>query len=272
MSISIVASGLMVDTFGTIRINKDGLISVFDLIQVCAEFKGQDSKYMVWIKLTERFPEVLSKVEDFKFQGKGQKNTPVCTKETALEIIGLLPGATGKKYRALAAKLVLAYLENPAQLAENVIARTEVVSPEKLDNLAAQIKEAQHRVKGIESRKSFTDVVNDQGRHHYWKATDEVYDSMIGLRAKDIKKLATGNDKAKGSARSYLKDHAIRMLELIEGLAADVAADTGEDVVELAKECANQSTANLNPLFKNKLTDFRTEPLTPNKARKIASK
>ena len=59
----------------------------------------------------------------FKFEGRGQKETPVINRETALYIIGLLPGVAGKKYREMAAKLVSTYLENPDQLAKAAIDR-----------------------------------------------------------------------------------------------------------------------------------------------------
>ena len=43
MSISIVAQGLAVGDFGTIRQTEDGLISAFDLIRICGE--GMDQSY-----------------------------------------------------------------------------------------------------------------------------------------------------------------------------------------------------------------------------------
>lgn len=58
-----------------------------------------------------------------KFPGKGQRRTPVCTKEKALEILGLLPGAAGHRYREAAAKLVATYLTTPEALADLAVDR-----------------------------------------------------------------------------------------------------------------------------------------------------
>lgn len=265
MSISIVSGFIMVDEFGNVRVTDQGLISAFDLIRVVA---GQKNPYQVWVRLSEVYPDVLTTCENFKFPGRGQKETPVVSKKTALKILGILPGAVGASYREAAATTLLAYLENPDQLAKAAINRIDDV--DKLDDVAISLAEARNRLKGIESRKSYTSVIQEQGKHEYWRATDEVYDSMLGLRAKDIKFIATGNIKAKGSARGYLKDSAIAMLETIESLAASVALDSGEDVLELAKLCAYQSTNQLDPRFKAKLTEFREKPLSPDNARKVA--
>ncbi len=269
MSISILAGSIVVEQFGSIRVTDDGLLSVYDLIDVCAEYGSRKSRYEAWKRLVAEHSDLSSKIGHFKFEGRAQKETPVCNKETALEILGLLPGATGRKYRQLAAKLVLSYLESPDQLAKAAIARTEAIAPDKLDDIIATAQEAKNRVDGVNARKSYTERLKERGKDDYATATNTVYDAMFGLRAKDIKRLATGDEKAKGSARDYLKDRAIKMLELIEGLAADVSSDTGEDVVELAARTANQMTGNLDESVMKRLKDFRDKPLTPGKARKI---
>ncbi len=272
MSISIVSGSLVVDKFGGVRVTEDGRLSVFDFISVCAESTDRKYPHYTWNRLTVRFPDLTAKCSHFKFTGRAQKETPVCDKQTALEILGLLPSATGKKYRELAAELVRTYLENPEQLAEAAIARVESVCPEKLDNLAVSIKEAQHRVNGIIERNDFTAVCKLQGVKDYAQATNKIYHAALGVSAKEIKQAATGDGKASGSARSYLKDHAIRLLEWVEGLAADVALDTDESVVDLAERFANQATCQLEQNAKSKLKEYREKPLTPSKARKLTAK
>lgn len=52
----------------------------------------------------ESFPEVVQVADNYKFPGKGQRETPVTDSEGAFYIIGLLPGAVGHAYRERAAK------------------------------------------------------------------------------------------------------------------------------------------------------------------------
>lgn len=106
----------------SMRRTGDGRVSVFDLIKVVG---GQQNPKDVWKALCRDFPEVVDFSDYFKFPGKGQRDTPVVGKEGALIIIGILPGKAGKKYRAEAAKLVLAWYEAPADLAIAAIDRVD---------------------------------------------------------------------------------------------------------------------------------------------------
>ena len=60
-----------------IRVNENGCYSVFDVIRFC----GCKSQHEVWKRLCVSFPEVLTKCENFKFPGKGQRETPVANRE-----------------------------------------------------------------------------------------------------------------------------------------------------------------------------------------------
>lgn len=94
--------------YGEIRVTPDERYSVFDVIEVIG---GKKNPWDAWISLSSQFTEVLGKVEDFKFPGRGQRQTPVTNKEGLLYILGLLPGAVGRTYREGAAKLMLAKIE-----------------------------------------------------------------------------------------------------------------------------------------------------------------
>lgn len=100
---------------------QDGLYSVYNIIKFC----GVKSEHKVFKRMCDKYPEVLTKCQTFKFPGRGQQNTPVANKENMLYIIGLLPGAIGKKYREESAKLVVKFLENPEELANDVLDRLE---------------------------------------------------------------------------------------------------------------------------------------------------
>lgn len=67
---------------------------------------------MVWKRLKEQHPELESLVDTVRFcdgMGRAGANTatPVVDLEGWLQILALLPGAAGKKYRQLAADLVV---------------------------------------------------------------------------------------------------------------------------------------------------------------------
>jgi hypothetical protein len=125
------------------RRTSDGRVSVFDLIGVVG---GQLNPKDVWKALCRDFPEVVDFSDYFKFQGRGQRETPVVGKEGALIVIGLLPGRAGKKYRAEAAKLVLAWYEAPADLAIAAIDRIDNAKDSKavLEKAAEKYLTAYH--------------------------------------------------------------------------------------------------------------------------------
>ena len=76
---------------------------------------GQKNPKQVWLRLKESNPEVVPKCDHLKFPGPGQRETPVArTKEDAYYILGLLPGAVGRKYREQAAALFSRFLDDPA--------------------------------------------------------------------------------------------------------------------------------------------------------------
>lgn len=55
-----------------IRITEDGRVSVFDIIQFVAEKKNPRD---AWASIRADFPEVVGKCDNFKFAGRGQRET-----------------------------------------------------------------------------------------------------------------------------------------------------------------------------------------------------
>ena len=159
-----------------IRVNKDGCYSVFDVIRFC----GCKSQHEVWKRLTVRYPEVSSKCENFKFSGKGQRETPVANRENILYILGLLPGEAGKTYRESAAKVFLAYLDASPELAGSIIDRA---TPENLKKIETRLRSKQIRV-------SFTSILQDHGVTEGWQfgvCTNAIYRPLLGGTAKEVK-------------------------------------------------------------------------------------
>lgn len=111
------------ELFAQIRITPDGKGSVLDVIK---NIGGHGNPKKLWKTISKQFPEILDKCDYFQFPGRGQRLIPVLDKEGLLQVIGLLPGAAGEKYREGAKNLVLGLLDNPAEVAKSAI--------DKIDN------------------------------------------------------------------------------------------------------------------------------------------
>lgn len=194
-----------------IRRTSDGRVSVFDLISVVG---GQKNPYEVLERLQNRFPDVLTVCENFKFPGRGQKPTPVTDKIGALKLIGILPGETGKKYREEAARLVLAWYENPDVLAVNAF---DKIKDSKLRS------RSKIRIDGIESRKKATDIYKDTGLvtepRHYGILTNTTYKSLLGADANTLK--ANRGITNTSNLRDALSDVELAALSLAEAIACE---------------------------------------------------
>lgn len=106
----------------SVRKNETGLFSVFDAIQFIAQ-KG--NQRLVWKRLCESHPDIVTNVTMSKPVGVKQKPTPMADKRTIIEIIALLPGNVGGATRRAAIDLLLKYIEAPEELAKQAIARIE---------------------------------------------------------------------------------------------------------------------------------------------------
>lgn len=100
-----------------IRCTEDGRASVYDMIGAIGQ---QKNPYEFWKRLIATHPEVLTKCENFKFPGRGQRETPVTDFRGWLYILALLPGAMGKQYREDAAQLVTRYMKGDQELINEI--------------------------------------------------------------------------------------------------------------------------------------------------------
>ena len=154
-----------------IRQSEDGYYSIFDIIRILG---GQKGERKVWERLQKPYPEVVAKCHNFKFPGRGQRETPVTNKEGALYIIGLLPGAVGRKYREEAAKLFLAYLDDPAKLGRIAVDRASTPEQVKQIESAARRKYLRFCARG-------TDCQGSRYRHRVVRARSFAGGSEVGI-------------------------------------------------------------------------------------------
>ena len=162
----------------SIRRTPDGRVSVYDLITVVGQ---QKDPYNVWKRLCSQYPEVLTLCQDFKFPGRGQKETPITDHEGWAYILGLLPGVMGRKYREAAAGLIIRYLEADITLAADVVDRND--NQQDLEWLEA-------RVRGKLTRRRLTGVLKHHGVYGngYAICTNQTYIGLFGTTAKGIRK------------------------------------------------------------------------------------
>ncbi len=161
-----------------IRRTADGKCSVYDLISVVG---GQKSPRKAWERLRERHSEVVKKCHNFKFPGRGQRETPVTDREGWAYILGLLPGVVGQKYRESAANLVVRYLDADIKLAAEVVDRND--HQDELEWLES-------RVRSKATRKRFTGILKAHGVRGkgYGICTNTTYQRLYGGTAKQLKK------------------------------------------------------------------------------------
>jgi hypothetical protein len=221
-----------------IRVTEDGRVSVFDVIKFCGKKNPRDT----WTSLCEGYPEVVGKTDNYKFDGKGQRETPVANRKNILYIIGLLKGAIGKAYREDAANLFVAYSEASPELAGSIIDRA---TPEDLKKIETRLKSKKIRV-------SFTNVLQDHGVTQGWQfaaCTNAIYQPLLGGTAKEVKE-QRGLSKS-SNLRDDLDEVEMASVMLAEAVAAKkVKSENIQGFVgcrDASADAANRLSQYLNP-------------------------
>ena len=92
-------------------------VAVYDVLQVVTGCSAQNCS-SVYSRISEAFPEVLTNCSNFKFSGRGQRETPVADARTTVEIIMVLPGRAAARVRKAAADVMVRYLGGDPSLVE----------------------------------------------------------------------------------------------------------------------------------------------------------
>jgi hypothetical protein len=197
---------------GSIRISSEGQPSVFDMIKVLG---GQKNPRDVWKNLIATHSEVVGKCDNLKFPGPGQRLTPVAKdKEAAYYILGLLPGAVGKKYREDTAEIFVQALDDPAGLIERLRPR---LTPEEEEF-------AEARFRGKRTRVKWAETLSRAGvsQNAYGDCTNAIYLPLFGHKASGLKKIIRiqkGITTKKISIRDNLPVGDIDRLDQAEGIS-----------------------------------------------------
>ena len=96
-------------------------VSVYDVLGAITGYTPNNCVNL-WQRLSDQFPEVTTQSSNFKFSGRGQRNTPVTDAEGITQIIMLLPGRAAAIARQSAANVVVRYLGGDVSLVREIMA------------------------------------------------------------------------------------------------------------------------------------------------------
>jgi len=91
-------------------------------LQVAITGQTQSNSAVAFKRLQHDHPEVTANSSDFKFRGRGQRDTPVTDVRGIVEIIMLLPGQQTARVRRQAAELLVRYLGGDMRIIDEVCA------------------------------------------------------------------------------------------------------------------------------------------------------
>ena len=206
-----------------IRVNEKGQFSVFDvLVSFGAAGKKQNAQ-VVYSRIVASNPEVSTFCSNFKFPGRGQRDTPIADEEGIYQILMLCPGKRGAEFRAWAAKIVRERREEESN-PELAYSRGRQRAINVWKNQGKSDDEITLQLKGIEARCHFTDTLKSHGVTEGWQygaITNEIYLELFGQKASELK-------SDRGLAKSDRLKDSFNRVEGAANLLAEVLAS--EDI------------------------------------------
>jgi hypothetical protein len=209
-----------------VRVTEDGRFSVYDVLVAFVEpterkgKKGENiNPRQIYKSITEQYPELVQKMDKFKFPGRGQRETPVANEEGIYQILMLCPGRRGAEFRGWAAKIVRERREeeNNPELALTRGRQRAINSWKKQGLSDSHIEE---RLEGIQKRLTFTDHLKNHGvtGFGYAQCTNAIYLGLFEATAISLKE-QKGISKTQ-NLRDYLDEDEVREISISEDLAA----------------------------------------------------
>ena len=111
-------------------------VSVYDVLGAVTGY-AQDNRDKLFQRLCDQFPEVRTICTNFKFPGRGQRDTPVTDAEGITQIIMLLPGRAAAVARQSAANVVVRYLGGDVSLVREIMANRNMQAQLEPDHPAS---------------------------------------------------------------------------------------------------------------------------------------
>lgn len=227
-----------------VRSTGDGRFSVFDVLMAFidpTERKGKKAAAInprqVFKSITERNPEVVQFCDNFKFPGRGQRETPVATEEGMYQVLMLCPGKRGAEFRRWASQVVRERIEESrdGELAYSR-GRDRAIKVWRRNGLTDQ--DIQARLKGVEQRNHYTDTLKAHGVKGigYAACTNAIYLELFDGDAKTLK-------ASKGLAKSENLRDSFNRLESAGAYFAEVKSS---HEIETQGVRGNQACADLS--------------------------
>lgn len=110
--------------------------SVYDVLGVVTGYTPNNCVNL-WQRLAVQFPEVTTLSSNFKFPGRGQRETPIMEAEGITQIIMLLPGRAAAIARQSAANVVVRYLGGDVSLVREIMANRDMQAQLEPDHPAS---------------------------------------------------------------------------------------------------------------------------------------
>jgi hypothetical protein len=198
-------------------------VSVYDLIRVVAKVDNPRQTYQA---LRDTFPEVVCEKYNFKFPGKGQRETPVVSARGVVSIINLLPGQTAAAFRLRAADIVVRALGGDESLVAEIRA-----------NAAAQAN-----LPHSHPMRLFGQTVEAEKRKRTLEDDDEVYAAKKQQILRQIKQETAGTEL------TTIKQHAQGSMSILDLLSAGNAPPA---TMQLLQTIRHNVTARLGSMIES---------------------
>lgn len=178
-----------------VRPTGDGRFSVLDVLVAFVEpteRKGKKAEAInprqILKSITGRNPEVVQFLDNFKFPGKGQRQTPVANVEGICQILMLTPGNRAAEFRAWAAQVLRERIEEEKD-GELAYQRGRDRAVRVWLKQGKTDREITQRIKSIETRNHFTDTLKNHGvaGKGYADCTNAIYMELFDADSKTIK-------------------------------------------------------------------------------------
>lgn len=218
----------------THRITEDGRFSIFDVLVGFEVCKSSRNAPEVWKRIHTEHSEVITFCDNFKFPGRGQRETPVATEEGIYQVLMLCPGKKGAEFRAWAAKLVRERREEESN-PELALSRGRERAVRSWRKQGKTDSEISKQIQLIENRCHFTDTLKAHGVEgkYYGIITNEIYLALFDSTAKELKEQRglTKNDRL----RDTFSRVEVAATYLVEALGAE-DIENNIDILPLLKQ------------------------------------
>lgn len=203
-----------------IRVVGDGRFSVYDVL---VAFHVTDKAHTAETlnRIADKYPEVRDFCVNFKFPGRGQRETPVTDEERMYQILMLCPGKRGYEFRKWAAGIIA----DPDKALDHAV--------RKYKRMGWSDKQIKARLEGKVARYRLTDTLKNHGVTHpleYARCTDAVNVGLFGQTAKQLK--ASRHVKATRDGLDDVELAALTLAELKSGRTIEQSEAWGADQCE----------------------------------------